>query len=178
MRRDKLKIILEQLNEMIEMQKELDKYIMDKQGISYSDVIKDKIKIALFVELGELMNEFPTHFKYWKPNAKDNRDKGLVEFVDCMHFTMSLFYHGGYETKDTAGVVKIVDCFCNLPHVPKTQLKDIFDEYDHYNVLLIELLKLGHGLGFTWEEIYNAYIEKNKVNYDRQVNVEEYVNHG
>jgi dimeric dUTPase (all-alpha-NTP-PPase superfamily) len=29
------------------------------------------------------------------------------------------------------------------------------------------VLALGHRLGFTWEEINNAYMAKNKVNYER-----------
>ena len=41
-------------------------------------------------ELGELMNELPTYFKYWKKTSADNKEKALEEYVDCLHFAVSL----------------------------------------------------------------------------------------
>lgn len=170
-----MKINLEQLNEMIEMQRQLDKYIMDKQGVEYTDEASDKIRLALFVELGELFNELPSIFKYWKPNAIDKRDKALVEYVDCLHFTMSLHY---FNCDDEAKLYTLAlhkDCvYKNLDEILDCIFVIDKSAY-HQSNLLSEILNLGHYLGFTWEEVYSTYIEKNKINYDRQVNVKEYI---
>lgn len=62
--------MLEQLKELLEMQKTLDESILKEHGNVYDEEIAEKMKVALFVELGELMNEFPTKFKHWKKTAK------------------------------------------------------------------------------------------------------------
>lgn len=65
--------MLEQLKELLEMQRVLDEAILKEHGNIYNKKIADQMKIALFVELGELMNEMPTKFKHWKKTAKDNQ---------------------------------------------------------------------------------------------------------
>lgn len=175
-----MKINLEQLNEMIEMQRQLDEYIMDKQGVEYDTHIAEKISLALFVELGELFNELPSGFKYWKPNAVDNRDKALVEYVDCLHFAMSLHYY-----KDDEIATDNLKMFEHNNTNLYENISNIMDSLFHidpycniYTSLLEGILLLGSRLGFTWEEIYKTYIKKNKINYDRQINVKEYMNNG
>ena len=81
----------DQFKELLEMQRVLDENIMKEHGLVYDEHIANNIGVALIVEVGELMNEFPTKFKHWKNTAVDNREKGLVEFVDCLHFILSLF---------------------------------------------------------------------------------------
>lgn len=170
-----MKINKEQLDEMINMQRQLDKYIMDKQGIEYTDEVSDKIRLALFVELGELFNELPSIFKHWKPNAVDDRAKALVEYVDCLHFAMSLHYFYSDDGLELGTLTLHEDCaYKNLDEI----LDYIFiidTSLYHPSNLLSEVLNLGCYLGFTWDEVYNTYIEKNKINYDRQVNVKEYI---
>ena len=53
--------MLEQLKELLEMQRVLDEVILKEHGNIYDEKIADQMKIALFVELGELMNEMPTN---------------------------------------------------------------------------------------------------------------------
>ena len=72
--------MLEQLNELLEMQYALDEAILKEHGNVYDEKIAEQMKIALFVELGEMMNELPTKFKCWKKTAKDNKEKALVEY--------------------------------------------------------------------------------------------------
>ena len=78
---------------ILEMQRELDTAILKQHGNIYDENIAEQTKIALFVELGEMMNELPTCFKHWKFTAKDDRKKALIEYVDALHFQMSLFNH-------------------------------------------------------------------------------------
>jgi len=158
--------MIDQLKEMLEMQKMLDASIFAKHGIkSYP---YENMRIALFVELGELLNELPTKFKHWKASAADNRVKALVEYVDCLHFALSI--HNYYHVKiDT-------DQFEQM-HNYNYAFKQTNEYYTIYELLekiasskvitLHYVLALGYKLGFTWEEIYNAYKEKNKVNYER-----------
>jgi dimeric dUTPase (all-alpha-NTP-PPase superfamily) len=39
---------------------------------------------------------------------------------------------------------------------------------DHYNLVFNQYINLGYSLGFDLDEIYQGYLEKNKVNYERQ----------
>lgn len=158
--------MIEQLKEMLEMQKKLDASILEQRDIK--EYPYENMRIALFVELGELLNELPTKFKHWKVSAVDNRDKALIEYVDCLHFALSI--HNYYHVKiDT-------DQFVSMHHYNRA-FKETNEYYTIYELLekiasskvitLHYVLALGYKLGFTWEEIYNAYKEKNKVNYER-----------
>lgn len=152
--------MLEQLKELLEMQRELDTAILKQHGNIYDENIAEQTKISLFVELGEMMNELPTRFKHWKFTAKDNREKALIEYVDALHFQMSLFNH--YKLN--------ID---NIPDYDKCIKYDIdlslylrccctyCDDCDG----IVDLFCIGNYLGFSWNEIYNAYKAKNEINY-------------
>lgn len=155
------------LKMLMDQQKELDTYIFKNRGIeSYDENIEKNIKIALFVELGELMNEVPTNFKHWRKNCEDDREKAIEEYVDCLHFSLSLAYH--YQ-------VPISFVYHDYDNVGK--LADIY-EIDQLLVYIVinsnntrglhALFLLGNKLGFTWDEIYCAYNNKNRINYERQ----------
>lgn len=154
--------MINQLKELLEMQKALDEAILKERGIK--EYPYENMRIALFVELGELMNEFPSKFKHWKKNAIDNHEKGLEEYVDCLHFKLSI-YNYEYTCKDI---------FHDLPDYNKCIQKapclrtliEISFEFSDFNSFFV----LGNILGFTWEEIYNAYKKKNQVNYERLKN--------
>lgn len=160
--------MLEQLKELLEMQRVLDEAILKEHVNIYDEKIADQMKIALFVELGELMNEMPTKFKHWKKTAKDNREKALVEYVDALHFQMSLFnyyecdifepYHNYYEKEE--------GYFCD--DIGKCLIGSV--ESCSFTIGLSYLFDLGYILGFTWSEIYETYKAKNAVNYERLKN--------
>lgn len=153
----------DQLKELMEMQRVLDENIMKEHELVYDEHIANNIKVALIVELGELMNEFPTTFKHWSKTAVDNREKGLVEYVDCLHFILSLMNYcclkvemvAEYDecvflNKDPLMLIVALSNICNFQHL---SIEYLFD--------------LGNFLGFTWPEIYQAYKDKNVVNYER-----------
>lgn len=156
--------MIKQLLELLEMQRTLDNAILVKKGVIEYPL--EKMKIALFVELGELMNEFSTKFKYWKSSAVDNREKGLIEYVDCLHFVLSLCT----QQKDftTNGLE-----FDNCKLYGKDSLARFLIfiglqvEHGNYKTALYDLFKIGNDLGFSWQEIYDAYMKKNKINYER-----------
>ena len=161
---------LQQLAELMEMQQALDMAIMKEREITVYP--EDNIEIALFTELGELMNEFPTIFKYWKTTAKDDREKGLIEYVDCIHFAISLL---NYKADNA---IKALLSQQLETYDYSYELDSDYSTFDiHYllqeittenaEIKICHLFDLGKILGFTWDEIYNAYIDKNKVNYER-----------
>lgn len=154
--------MIEQLKELLQMQEELDEKILNGK-----DYPVEQMKIALFVELGELMNELPTKFKHWKKSAKDNRENALVEYVDALHFQLSLFnYH-------KLTVSKFLHDYDSLPYGRSEDINDCLLSCIKYcdNCMgLLALFNLGYILEFSWEEIYNTYKSKNKINHERQNN--------
>ncbi len=152
--------MIEELKELLEMQKEFDKAVLKKYGIEIYPY--EEMRIALGVELGELMQEFPSKFKFWKKSAIDNRKKGLEEYVDCLSFKLSIYNY-------KQGNLKGIDCNYNHYKLDGLTLYDAMKytlELDSLNTFF----ELGHKLGFTWEEIYVAYKKKHQIKYERLKN--------
>lgn len=150
--------MLDQLKELLEMQRVLDGSIFKEHGITEYPL--ENMKLALFDELGELLHEFPTKYKHWKKTAVDNREKGLEEYVDCLHFCLSLTNYYGHEINCYYAYDKFGESLSSLHDLLWCCAKG---EENCLKILFI----LGKNLGFTWEEIYLAYKKKNAVNYER-----------
>ena len=152
------------IKKMIEDQKELDKVIFEKAGLTQYPY--KQISLAYKVEVGEALNEW-AGFKYWKTNKKINREALLEELADCLHFALSLegyckdyecryeqyegkkewlYYHREYDTESYANC-----CF----------------KYPEY---LGNTIALALKMGFTREELVNAYYRKRKINFERSRN--------
>ncbi|WP_374964590.1 dUTP diphosphatase [Lysinibacillus sp. RS5] len=97
----------------------------------------------------------------------------LEEYVDCLHFILSI----GLElvinptlnwddiTTDESDITrKFIDITSRILEVDQWVNTDSWEE------LFEEFYLLGKMLGFTWDEVKNAYFEKNKVNHARQEN--------
>lgn len=159
--------MIEQLKELLEMQRVLDAHIFEKHGVK--DYPKENMQIALFVELGELMNELPTYFKHWKKSAINNREKALVEFCDCLHFALSLTNN---EKESFDNDLSLSPDFYDYNSHQITLISELPIHKLLKNIVVFEgnlsyLFGLGAKLGFTWDEIYNAYKDKNAINYAR-----------
>ena len=154
------------LAELSYMQQCLDLSIYKEKGIT--EYPQNEVMVALIVELGELMNEFPTKFKYWKDTAKDNYQKGLVEYVDCLHFALSLTNYIVCEDLDFYTSKLYIDSINYSKKINRyLELSDILVKIIDIDFCLSYLMMLGKELGFSWDEIYKTYIEKNKINYER-----------
>lgn len=157
------------LEKLFQMQKELDARILAEHPVQEGENRLAKKILALLVELGELANEW-RGFKYWSNDQKP-RTRMLEEYVDALHFILSI----GLDIAEP-GIVNLrdVDGEENI----NEQFIEVFDrvrglyffEYDifEYESLLAQFIKLGEMLGFTWEQIEKAYLEKNKINHERQ----------
>ncbi|MFT8313196.1 MAG: dUTP diphosphatase [Clostridium sp.] len=165
------------LKKLLDMQKELDKTILDNAGIKEYPL--ENIKLALLVELGELANEWKG-FKHWKKHKDINRDKLLEEFADCLSFALSLENElhqakkYGYEDLITIieDVKKILVGYdLNAKEAMRMSAFELaFSQVSNLKNVISNTLSVGIYLDLTFEEMEQAYLAKNKVNYERQNN--------
>lgn len=173
------------LSKLFETQRKLDQYIIEKKNLQGRNLLPMKV-LALQVELGELANCW-RGFKFWsedqKPRVEPNRwceycseriiyDESrnplLEEYVDCLHFILSIgleckFDDGKFYTshKET-----VMDQLLRL--FEKVGDFSAFPTKGNYECIFNYFLGLGEMLGFTWNQVEQAYLEKNRVNYQRQ----------
>ena len=160
---------IEMILEMAKMQKALDTALLEK-GVALGlieDFDRERCIFALIDELGELTHELKGNWCWWKATQSPvNNEKVLEELVDCWHFGLSLDNHNERD-------LKLFDEWIQLPLCDRHVLKKIHSSiYIALRDELVtpELYKLTYALGFTMEEVYNGYIEKNKENYERIAN--------
>lgn len=169
---------------LYEMQKELDERIIREKGLEGQDLIPNTV-LALQVELGELANEW-RGFKHWSSNREPRRERMLEEYVDCLHFFLSIarqldipsdklnvFFNRDELEGDTISVFVEIMNGVGLIMADKiiSLIPSDFNNFRKLWLLVVfnGFLRLGtQRLGFTWDEIANAYIDKNKVNHERQ----------
>lgn len=155
---------------LFSMQEKLDEHIIQKHKLQGKDLLEDKY-LALLVELGELANETRC-FKFWSQKSASKREKILEEYVDGIHFILSLGIEKGYRfTGTTDGLSKqkakslteqFNHCFEAVVHFRQ----DPSEQY--YRRLFLTFLQLGKMLQFNTSDIFQAYLDKNEVNFTRQ----------
>lgn len=158
------------VEKLFEMQEALDRHIEEKHGLQNTDLIENKI-LALLVELGELANETRC-FKFWSLKGPAAKETILAEYVDGVHFILSLGI--ACEFRDT--VEDMTDGLDKGQEPTAMFIKlyrDIvlFDQErtkSAYQQVFKDYLVLGNLLGFSGEDIEQAYVDKNQINYDRQ----------
>ncbi|WML47327.1 dUTP diphosphatase [Neobacillus sp. PS3-34] len=155
--------------QLFQMQKALDKHIEEKHQLEHEDLVDRKI-LALLVELGELANETRC-FKFWSVKPSSARETILEEFVDGIHFILSLGIECGFESIslneiESLRADSVTDQFLQIYQaVNEFKIKRSLDCYlNLFNTYLL----LADQLQFSANEIEAAYIQKNEVNYDRQ----------
>lgn len=104
-----------------------------------------------------------------------NKNPLLEEYVDVLHFILSIGNDLGIRQDfdfTVSGVNDIMTLFAminrNLITLWWEHHNGIGSASSLYITTVEHYLRLGELLGFTWEEIENAYMDKNKVNYERQ----------
>jgi dimeric dUTPase (all-alpha-NTP-PPase superfamily) len=180
------------LEKLFQMQKELGKVgLFNYRGPDRFE----KLILALLVELGECANEW-RGFKFWSQNQeprtkavrvptmmeedKEYYNPMLEEYVDGFHFVLEI----GIELTDEyywdmdliQEEISTVTSHERIESEEKS-VTDLFntcfyctaaDLNEHYVYLFAYFLILGERLGFTWEQIEQAYFAKNAVNHQRQ----------
>lgn len=157
------------VSRLFAIQKALDDRILVAHGLEGSDLFVKKI-IALHVELGELANETRS-FKYWSRKGPSPRETILEEYVDVLHFTLSLGIDLGCTDLSEARLDNpargdLTEQFaCLLTAISTLAATRAAADY---RTLFTELLALGGLLGFATEDIERAYLQKNEKNHLRQ----------
>lgn len=154
---------------LFQLQRELNERITREHQLEGQNLLAEQI-LALEVELGELANETRC-FKYWSNKPPAPRNVILEEYVDGLHFILSLGIVLKLEeivleeTRATEG-----ENLVSLFQAVFDQIT-VFHQHpsmENYKSLFEIYLCLGRQLGFTEAEMEAAYYAKNKVNHQRQ----------
>lgn len=154
-------------DKLFTMQYELDEYIKKNHQLENQSFFEEKF-LALLVELGELANETRC-FKYWSTKKSSDKEIVLEEYVDNIHFILSL----GIEKEFQFSSITVEPIDQNKTKQFNTVFLRAVQFYqeqseENYIKMVESYLQLANLLGFTENDIFNAYIEKNEVNYERQ----------
>ncbi|MGJ7035764.1 dUTP diphosphatase [Anoxybacillus eryuanensis] len=156
------------LQTLFSMQRQLDERIETERGLSGERLIERKL-LALLVEIGELANETRC-FKFWSSKPKAADETILEEYVDGLHFILSLGLDLSlYEHIQWPHVQEskpLVEQFLYVFEAVQT-FREKMDE-QAYGRLVYAYAQLGHALQFNAEQIERAYVAKNEVNHERQ----------
>lgn len=154
---------------LFKMQSELDSKIVEGKGLEGQDLFTNKVE-ALLCEIQETANETRC-FKHWS-NKGPEMEKALEEAADSLHFVLSL----GNDLKiDPEEVVNkkllayedLTSQFIALSYV--VSCIAMYNDKKRYYLETISLFKgLVALLGFTEEQLEEAYYKKNEVNHVRQ----------
>ena|SRR5699024_197982 len=156
------------LNSLFKYQKEFDERVIKEHKLENYDTFTDKL-VALSVELAELKNELPETFKFWS-NKKNNREKAIEEYTDCVHFGISLALDMGLEsyTYIQTQPKDLNKLYLGLQNV--VTVLSVSYKQRHVKELLNNLITLGYQLNLTEADVIAAYHDKNKENHNRQSN--------
>lgn len=155
------------LTKLFQLQENLDKRITEEHGL-YGEPLLSKKVLALQVELAELANETRC-FKFWSNRKPSDKETILEEYVDCLHFILTLGLEKGFtdiELEDKELQFDLTTQFLNL----YIDINDfvVCSSKDHYITLFEDFLTLGKMFDFTIQKIEEFYYIKNNINHKRQ----------
>lgn len=121
---------------------------------------------------------------------ESNKNPLLEEYVDCLHFILSIgleeidWYDAKVEIRyiawkeigygsihDSSIIRQFNGLFLDIGTLYDAAIDRAFDYQtveDSYGNMCRTFTGLGEMLGFTWEQIEQAYYDKNKINHERQ----------
>lgn len=165
------------LNEMFEAQLKFDNSIIEGRKLQGKDLFKDKA-LAAIIELSECANEI-RFFKYWSNKGPSSKEVILEEYVDCLHFVLSMgndlkqnyIIERDYRprlsyadfTEDFLLIHSSIINFSGAMTMKEQRIAEIY-----YIEIVEQLLGVACKMGFTEKEIEMAYYKKNEINFKRQ----------
>lgn len=161
---------VELIKEMLKMQAKLDKAIMDEYGLEELD--EGKLNLAILDEVGELTHELKGNWCWWKKTQPQvDKSKVLGELVDVWHFILSWQNHFNKGEKGIDNKCMVERNYENILILLRRKeynLAETLSDLVVWNWLKVErLTAITEYLGFTIEDVYQAYCDKNKINYQR-----------
>jgi dimeric dUTPase (all-alpha-NTP-PPase superfamily) len=168
-------------HELLARQRRLDTVIIEnyKKRVDWLEApeLYQKLSVALCVELAEFMNEMRV-FKFWSlKTVPQDKDKAKEEFIDCLHFMLSLTNMVGMKVDDIPFGIgfskqlnpsKLMQQYMSCIHCAVTIHFE--PSMDAMRDLWVEFLTLCEhsGLFESHDDIYNCYMVKNRINAIRQ----------
>lgn len=173
------------LEKLYKMQEKLDRYILKNEikrtgkEIDKGSLL-DQTILALLVEIGELANTTRC-FKHWSTKGIMAKEVVIEELADAIHFYLSVGNQMGYKYLDTG-----VESGFTVLNINKSLTFELLVLYWHigklgnecsltgvdleevYQAIGDSLHKVIDLLGFTDEEVEQAYLKKHEENYRRQ----------
>lgn len=176
------------LDRLYEMQEKLDKYILQNnykrtgKSISRQELFSKTI-LALLVEVGELANTTRC-FKHWSTKGMMEKEVILEEISDAYHFYASIgnqlnikmdnddlnYAKTKIDIKNSS-MVDMLNVLCSFI----IRVRDEIMSQGEYEIMRKAYIGAGQTLysipmklGFTDEEVEQAYLKKHKENYRRQ----------
>lgn len=160
----------ELIKEMLPMQAELDKSIMSAYGLTEID--EEKLSFAILDEVGELTHELKGEWCWWKKTqAPVDYRKVLGELVDIWHFVLS------WQNNFNLGKEGLLTCEQTMKKIDENRwsiencrngIVIKLADLSSFSLLKVEpLIAISEYLGFTIEQVYKCYCDKNKINYQR-----------
>ena len=158
------------IKEMLDMQEKLDEAIMKEYGLEELD--EEKLCFAILDEVGELTHELKGNWCWWKKTQPPvDKEKVLGELVDIWHFVLSYqnhFINGEKGIENTCMVKRNSKNILSLMRNHEFGLTVAFSDLVSWKWNKLErLTAITEYLDFTIEDVYQAYCDKNKINYQR-----------
>lgn len=160
----------ELIKEMLQMQAKLDEAIMKEYGLTMLN--EENLRMAILDEVGELTHELKGNWCWWKKTQPPvDMGKVLGELVDVWHFVLSYqnhFNRGEEMLLSYINEKEIASQMLERLRTKKINLPKVLSRLVIFESSIISLLIAAtEYLGFTVEQVYKAYCDKNKVNYQR-----------
>ncbi|PID15508.1 dUTPase [Sporosarcina sp. P34] len=155
------------LHQLFEMQRALDTYIQKNHQTNETFTERG---LALVVELSELANETRC-FKFWSTKGPSADSVILEEYVDSIHFLLSLGIEKNFDGLAEWPASDTKDQSLTQQFIQTGQSIYVFLDsltFEDYKKIWVNYGALANTLGFTEEQIIQAYIDKNGENYARQ----------
>ena len=160
----------ELIKEMLKRQKDLDESIMSAYGLTEID--EENLRMAILDEVGELTHELKGNWCWWKKKQPKVDEKNVLgELVDIWHFVLSYqnhFNRGEEMLLSYTNGKEISSVTLERLRIKKINLPNVLTRLVVFESSIIPILiSITEYLGFTIKQVYEAYCDKNKVNYQR-----------
>lgn len=161
---------MELIRKMLKKQAKLDNAIMEEYGLT--EINKDNLMMAILDEVGELTHELKGDWCWWKKTQPlVDEEKVLGELVDIWHFALcqqNICNFGEMTLGSYLQEKEIVDTLLERLKSKRVFLPLFLTELVRKDCYSIEtFIAITEYLGFTIEQVYSAYCNKNKINYQR-----------
>ncbi|MBR6552557.1 MAG: dUTP diphosphatase, partial [Clostridia bacterium] len=135
----------------------------------------NKRVIAALIELGEFANE-ERFFKFWSNKGPSEKETRVEEYVDILHFLLSMLYSRGYRGENLS-IVEVEgdweevwqNAAAEILGLSKLWEEGLFEPITsvEFGRVFSLYFRLGDLAGFEWEEVVKEYKRKNAVNFER-----------